>query len=105
MMITPASAASPSPRVAGSGGSTSSTSSISSADPLAQEQTFLKLLVAQVQNQDPMDPTADPTQYVTQLAQFSSLEQLTQMRSDLDTLASTSQAATSAAATSAQENN
>lgn len=111
MMITPASAALPSPRVAGSDASSSSTSSASSGtsgtstDPLAQEQTFLQLLVAQVQNQDPMDPTADPTQYVTQLAQFSSLEQLTQMRADLDTMVSTTQAAPSAAAaTSTQEN-
>jgi len=64
----------------------SSSSSASSADPLAQEQVFLKLLVAQVQNQNPMDPNQDPTQYVTQLAQFSSLEQLTQIRTDLDTL-------------------
>ena len=105
MMITPASAAIPSPRVAGSDGSTASTSSISSADPLAQEQTFLKLLVAQVQNQDPMDPNADPTQYVTQLAQFSSLEQLTQMRADLDTMVSATPAPTAAAVTSTQENN
>ena len=102
MMITPANAATPSPRVAGSD---APTSSISSADPLAQEQTFLKLLVAQVQNQDPMNPSADPTQYVTQLAQFSSLEQLTQMRVDLDTMVSTSQPPNAAAATSKQENN
>jgi flagellar basal-body rod modification protein FlgD len=105
MMITPASTAIPSPRATASDGSSSSGTTGTSTDPLAQEQTFLKLLVAQVQNQDPMDPTADPTQYVTQLAQFSSLEQLTQMRSDLDTMASTSQAPTGAAATSSQENN
>ena len=36
---------------------------------------FLKLLVAQMSNQDPLNPQ-DPTQYVTQLAQFSSLEQM-----------------------------
>jgi len=51
-----------------------------------------------------MDPTADPTEYVTQLAQFSSLEQLTGMHSDLDTLVSATQAPTGAAATSTQEN-
>ncbi len=102
MMITPASAATPSPRVAGSD---ASSSSIGSSDPLAQEQTFLKLLVAQVQNQDPTNPSADPTQYVTQLAQFSSLEQLTQMRVDLDTMVATSQTPTARAATSTQENN
>lgn len=42
---------------------------------MANEQTFLKLLVAQIQNQDPMSPS-DSMQFVTQLAQFSSLEQL-----------------------------
>lgn len=36
---------------------------------------FLKLLVAQMSNQDPLNPQ-DPTQYVTQLAQFSTLEQM-----------------------------
>ena len=42
---------------------------------MANEQTFLKLLVAQIQNQNPMSPS-DSMQFVTQLAQFSSLEQL-----------------------------
>ncbi len=80
------------PRAAESSGSSSSNPS-TTTDPLAQEQTFLKLLIAQVQNQDPMNPNQDPTQYVTQLAQFSSLEQLAQMRADLDTLVSAAQAA------------
>jgi flagellar basal-body rod modification protein FlgD len=44
-------------------------------DQLANESTFLKLLMAQVQNQDPMNPT-DSTQFVGQLVQFSQLEQL-----------------------------
>ena len=105
MMITPASTAIPSPRATASDGSSSSGTTGTSTDPLAQEQTFLKLLVAQVQNQDPMDPTADPTQYVTQLAQFSSLEQLSQMRADLDTIVATTQAPSTSAATSTQENN
>ena len=35
---------------------------------------FLELLVAQMKFQDPMNPQ-DPTQYVTQLSQFSALEQ------------------------------
>lgn len=54
-------------------------SSTSSANPnnLASEQTFLKLFVAQLQNQDPLNPNEqDPTQMVSELAQFSELEQL-----------------------------
>jgi flagellar basal-body rod modification protein FlgD len=43
------------------------------------------LLVAQLQNQDPTDPT-DPTQFVSQLASFSSVEQLVNVNSRLDTL-------------------
>lgn len=39
------------------------------------ESTFLTLLVAQMKNQDPLNPT-DSTQFVGELAQFSSLEQL-----------------------------
>jgi flagellar basal-body rod modification protein FlgD len=57
---------------------------------------FLQLLVAQLQNQDPLNPT-DSTQFVSQLAQFSSLEQMMQIRSDTDTLVT--DAATAAAAT------
>src|SRR5262249_43235561 len=48
-----------------------------------QQSQFLQLLVAQLQGQNPLDPM-DGTQFVTQLAQFSSLEQLTQMNSTLD---------------------
>jgi flagellar basal-body rod modification protein FlgD len=59
----------------------------SGLDPLASEQTFLKLLVAQLKNQDPMQPQ-DGTQFVAQLATFSSVEQQLQMRQDLDSIKS-----------------
>lgn len=36
---------------------------------------FLKLLITQVQNQDPMNPSSD-TDFIAQMAQFSSLEQM-----------------------------
>lgn len=46
-------------------------------------QSFLKLLVAEMKNQDPTKPM-DSTQYVAQLAQFSQVEQSVQMNSRLD---------------------
>src|SRR3954447_10750458 len=55
------------------------------SDALANESTFLKLLVAQLQNQDPLQPQ-DGMQFVSQLAQFSNLEQNLAMRNDLDTI-------------------
>ena len=51
-------------------------------DALANENTFLKLFIAQLKNQDPLNPQ-DGTQFVAQLAQFSNLEQTIQMRSDI----------------------
>ena len=64
----------------------SAASAASSAlDPMVTEQTFLQLLVAQLKNQDPLDPQ-DGTQFVGELAQFSSVEQEVQMRTDLDSM-------------------
>ena len=42
------------------------------------KDAFLQLLVTQLRHQDPLSPD-DNTQYIAQLAQFSSLEQMTQM--------------------------
>ena len=51
-------------------------------DGLANENTFLQLLVAQIKNQDPTNPT-DSVQFLSQLAQFSQLEQLIGIRQEL----------------------
>jgi len=55
------------------------------AEALTGTDTFLQLLVAQLKNQDPLNP-ADGTAFVTQLATFSGVEQSTQMRNDLDAI-------------------
>jgi flagellar basal-body rod modification protein FlgD len=54
-------------------------------DPLADESTFLTLLVSQMQNQNPLDPV-DSNQFVTQLTQYSQLEQLIGIHSDTTNL-------------------
>jgi len=54
----------------------------------ANEDTFLTLLVAQLKNQDPLSPT-DSTQFVSELAQFSSLEQLVTMNQNVATITKT----------------
>ncbi|MGA8769559.1 MAG: flagellar hook assembly protein FlgD [Rhodomicrobium sp.] len=46
---------------------------------------FLELLVAQLKNQDPTNPS-DPTAFVSQLASFSSVEQQVNTNSKLDAL-------------------
>jgi flagellar basal-body rod modification protein FlgD len=52
---------------------------------IANQETFLKLLIAQIKHQDPLNP-ADSVQFLTQLAQFSELEQLMAIRSEIKTL-------------------
>lgn len=54
------------------------------------KQDFLTLLVAQLQNQDPLNPD-DPTEFTAQLAQFSSLEQLFNLNDSMDSMAASVQ--------------
>ena len=46
---------------------------------------FLRLLIAQMKNQDPTKPT-DPSQFIAQLASFSGVEQAIKTNNKLDTL-------------------
>ena len=58
-----------------------------SINQLGQNE-FLQLLAVQMKNQDPLQPV-DNTQFVAQLAQFSSLQELTTISSQLGTLSTT----------------
>ena len=62
-------------------------------DPLANESTFLKLLVSQLQNQDPLNPT-DSNQFVSQLTAYSQLEQLIGIRQNTSATTGTTPAGT-----------
>ena len=90
-----------------SSATSAATLAASSTSGLADQSTFLTLLVTQLQNQDPLNP-ADSTQFVTQLAQFSQLEDLQNINQNVMTIsgdltaavpASTSASATPATAT------
>ena len=77
--------------------------SLAGTQPATQSQTassekvaslgkddFLKLLVAQLQHQDPMSPM-DNNEYMGQLAQFSTLEQITNVGEEMKRMRATSQ--------------
>ena len=53
------------------------------------KNSFLKILVAELSNQDPTQQK-DSTQYIAQLAQFSSLEQMTNLNSNVSFSGATS---------------
>lgn len=66
----------------------SSSANSASTDNSVDYNTFLQLLVTELQNQDPTNPT-DPTQYLSQLASFSAVGQSVQTNAKLDTMLTT----------------
>ena len=75
--------------VSGVGGSSNNGSALSNAmsssNSFVSQNTFLTLLITQLKNQDPMNPQ-DSSQFVAQLASFSSLEQMTQLNKSINTV-------------------
>lgn len=63
--------------------STSTTTSTTTSSLSANYDMFIQLLVAQLQYQDPLDPT-DPTEFTNQLVQYGNLEQQMATNEKLD---------------------
>jgi flagellar basal-body rod modification protein FlgD len=64
---------------------TTSSDTVSGPQQTLSQNDFLQLLVAQMQNQDPLNPQSD-TQMAAQMAQFTSLTQSSAMSSSLSML-------------------
>lgn len=73
------------------------------ANQLASKDVFMQLLVAQIKNQNPMSPS-DGIQFLTQLTQFSEVEQLTAMRQDMAAVRKSLEASEAAAAETQKQN-
>jgi len=67
----------------------SSSSSTQATNGMGKD-TFMKLLVAQMSNQNPMEPT-DDKEMIAQMTQFSTLEQITNMATESTKSATASQ--------------
>jgi flagellar basal-body rod modification protein FlgD len=77
---------------------TSASSLVSGANSALDKTAFLKLLIEQLKHQDPLKPQ-DDTQFIAQLAQFSSLEQSMQTNSALGSMTSVLQGQSNAQTT------
>lgn len=71
--------------IGGTTGGADAASTTTTKTPQLGKDAFLQLLVTQLQHQDPTKPQADG-EFLSQLAQFSSLEKLTQIADGVDAL-------------------
>jgi flagellar basal-body rod modification protein FlgD len=70
---------------AGASPTSTSTSATASSSSTLGQTDFLKLLMAQMTNQNPLDPVSG-TEFVTQLSQFSALQGIQQMNASFANL-------------------
>jgi flagellar basal-body rod modification protein FlgD len=74
------------PRVTAGGGAAATTTATANADSSTiTANDFLTLLVAEMKNQDPTQPT-DPNAYITQMVDVNSLQQLIGINSGITSL-------------------
>lgn len=74
--------------IQGTGSTTSATQGqevTQSSSRLANPEIFMQLLVAQLKHQNPMNP-ADGVEFMSQLTQFSQLEQMMSVRKELQSI-------------------
>lgn len=71
--------------ITGTTSSIETSTATAAASKTMGKEAFLTLLIAQLQHQDPLNP-ADSTEFTAQLAQFSSLEQLSNVNENLESL-------------------
>ena len=72
-----------------SAAATSTASTSSSSNSVLSESQFLKLLTQQLENQDPLQPM-DDTQFLAQMAQFTSLQETNTLNQQVERLTATS---------------
>jgi flagellar basal-body rod modification protein FlgD len=72
-----------------SGAAAASGSNATGLNQLDNSQTFLQLLVAQLENQDPTNPT-DPTSFMTEIAQLTAVQSQTSLSAEEQTVAADS---------------
>jgi flagellar basal-body rod modification protein FlgD len=73
----------------GTTGTTGTTATSSQGAMPVNQTQFLQMLMAELKNQNPMNPnSSDPMQFVTELAQFTQVEQETNTAESTSTIAS-----------------